>query len=295
MSFFLDDAKTASQALDITLTKRGKAEGSDIPMCGVPFHAYESYLARLIKQGFKVAICEQMEDPKEAKKRGYKAIVKRDVIRLVTPGTITEDTLLDSRKNNYLLCISKINSEIGLAWIDLSTGVFFTQELKSTPATEAAELCTALSRLMPSEILIADSLLENPALFHLLNEYKEKLSVLPQARFNSANAQKKILDFYAVNTLDSFGSFSKSEITSAGILLDYIDNTQRGKMPRIENPVKILCNKIMEIDSATRHNLELLDGGKGSTLISVIDRTVTGSGARMLASRLANPLLDMAE
>ena len=290
---FFDDAITASKALDIALTKRGKADGKDVPMCGVPFHAYESYMAKLMKQGFKVAICEQMEDPAEAKKRGYKAIVRRDVVRLVTPGTITEDTILYSRKNNYLLCVAKINNDFGLAWIDLSTGVFYTQLLEIKEGNEVAELHTAIDRLAPSEILVADTLLQNSDLFHLLNEYKEKLSVLPQARFNSGNAQKRILEFYNVNTLDSFGSFSKSEVTAAGILLDYVENTQKGKMPRIARPVKILSSQYMEIDAATRHNLDLLDGPRGSTLISVLDRTVSGAGARLLANRLANPLLNV--
>lgn len=290
---FFEDAITASKALDIALTKRGKADGKDVPMCGVPFHAYESYMAKLIKQGFKVAICEQMEDPSEARKRGYKSVVRRDVVRLVTPGTITEDTILDSRKNNFLLCLAKINNDFGLAWIDLSTGVFYTQLLENNTGSTAAALHTALDRLAPSEILAADSLLQNPEFFHLLNEYREKLSVLPQARFNSTNAQKKILDFYQVDTLDSFGSFTKPEVTAAGILLDYVENTQKGKMPRIARPVKILSSRYMEIDAATRHNLDLLEGPRGGTLISVLDRTVSGAGARLMASRLANPLLNV--
>ncbi len=292
---FFDDAIKASSALDIALTKRGKAYGEDIPMCGVPFHAYENYLSRLIKQGYKVAICEQMEDPAEAKKRGSKSVVRREVVRLVTPGTITEENLLDSRKNNYLLCVSKINNSMGLAWIDLSTGVFYTEELSIKSGNECAELYGVISRLSPSEILIPDILLQKSDLFHLLNEYKEKLSVLPQARFNSSNAEKRIMDYFNVNTLDSFGSFSKSEITCAGIILDYVENTQKGKMPRISRPVKILCNNFMEIDAATRHNLDLIEGPKGSTLISVIDRTVTGPGARLLNSRLTTPLMDVNE
>ena len=290
---FFEDAITASKALDIALTKRGKADGKDVPMCGVPFHAYESYMAKLMKQGFKVAICEQMENPAEAKKRGYKAIVRRDVVRLVTPGTITEDTILDSRKNNYLLCVAKNGNEFGLAWIDLSTGVFYTRLLEVCPQNEAAQLHTEIDRLSPSEILVSDALLQKPELFHLLNEYKEKLSVLPQARFNSGNAQKRILEFYQVNTLDSFGNFSKTEISAAGILLDYVENTQKGKMPRIARPVKILSSQYMEIDAATRHNLDLLEGPRGATLISVMDRTVSGAGARLLANRLANPLLNV--
>ena len=145
---FFDDAVIASKALDIALTKRGKLDNQDVPMCGVPFHAYESYLAKLIRQGFKVAICEQTEDPKEAKKRGSKSCVRREVIRLVTPGTLTEENLLDSRKNNYLLSIAKIGDSLGLSWLDLSTGDFYTQEQAVKPKTEAMLLSSSLARLM---------------------------------------------------------------------------------------------------------------------------------------------------
>ena len=146
---FFDDAVTASKALDIALTKRGKHEGQDIPMCGVPFHAYESYLAKLIRQGYKVAICEQTEDPKEAKKRGYKSVVRREVIRLVTPGTLTEDNLLDSKRNNFILSLAKLNETLGLSWLDLSTGDFYTQEISLRDKDEAVILSSSLARLSP--------------------------------------------------------------------------------------------------------------------------------------------------
>ena len=295
---FFDDAVIASKALDIALTKRGKLDNQDVPMCGVPFHAYESYLAKLIRQGFKVAIREQTEDPREAKKRGSKSCVRREVIRLVTPGTLTEENLLDSRKNNYLLSIAKIGDSLGLSWLDLSTGDFYTQEQAAKPKTEAMLLSSSLARLMPVEIVVADSFLQTPEIFPVLNEYREKLTVLPQARFNSANAEKRLLDVFKVNTLDAFGSFSRSETTAAGILLDYVENTQKGRIPRVEKPVKIYVHKVMEIDGATRRNLELLEsmiGDKGASLLSVVDRTVTGAGARLLANRIANPLLDIEE
>lgn len=295
---FFDDAVIASKALDIALTKRGKLDNQDVPMCGVPFHAYESYLAKLIRQGFKVAICEQTEDPREAKKRGSKSCVRREVIRLVTPGTLTEENLLDSRKNNYLLSIAKIGDSLGLSWLDLSTGDFYTQEQVVKPKTEAMLLSSSLARLMPVEIVVADSFLQTSEIFPVLNEYREKLTVLPQARFNSANAEKRLLDVFKVNTLDAFGSFSRSETTAAGILLDYVENTQKGRIPRVEKPVKIYVHKVMEIDGATRRNLELLEsmiGDKGASLLSVVDRTVTGAGARLLANRIANPLLDIEE
>lgn len=292
---FFEDAFKASKALDIALTKRGKAFGEDIPMCGVPFHAYESYLAKLIKCGYKVAICEQMEDPSEAKKRGYKAVVRREVVRLVTSGTLTEDSLLEAKKNNYLLCISKNNGEYGFAWADLSTGVFYTRELKTSPDREVFEIYALLSKVMPEEILLSDSLLQNPAFFELFDEYREKLSVLPVARFDYANALKKTFEFYNVQTLDSFGSFSKAEITSMGLVLDYVELTQKGQMPRIMPPVKVQETNFMEIDASTAKNLDLIEGKKNSTLISVIDRTVTGAGGRMLSSRLITPLLNLDE
>ena len=292
---FFDDAKKASDALDIALTRRGEAFGKPVPMCGVPFHAYESYMAKLIKAGYKVAICEQMEDPAEAKKRGYKAVVRREVIRLVTGGTITENSILDARKNNYLLAVSKLKNSFGFAWTDLSTGAFYTQETPTSAATEYAELYSMLSRLSPAEILVADSMLETPDLFRLLNEYREKLTVLPQARFNFDGANKQIKEFYNIETLDAFANFSKAEVMAAGVIIDYIHITQKQKVSRIGRPVKIIGSRFMEIDAATRHNLNLTEGYKGSTLKDVIDRTNFGGGARMLQDRLANPLLDVNE
>lgn len=294
---FLDDAITASKALDIALTKRGKLDNQDIPMCGVPFHAYESYLAKLIRQGFKVAICEQVEDPKEAKKRGYKAIVKREVIRLVTAGTLTEEPLLDAKKNNFLLAIAKVNDSLGLSWLDISTGDFYLQEITLSRREEAVVLAGILSRLNPVETVVSDTYLQNPALFNVFNDYRDQLSVLPQARFNSENAKKRIQDLFKVETLEAFGNFTRSEITAAGVLLDYVENTQKGKIPLISNPVKVTENSIMEIDGATRRSLELVEaltGDKNSCLLGVIDRTVTGAGGRLLASRVANPLKDVA-
>ncbi len=156
---FFDDAVVASKALDIALTKRGKHENADIPMCGVPFHAYESYLAKLIRQGYKVAICEQTEDPKEAKKRGAKSVVSRAVTRLVTAGTLTEDHLLDSRKNNFIMAVLRQNDTLGLAWLDVSTGDFYTQELSLKDKNEGVILSSVLARLNPVEIVVADQFL----------------------------------------------------------------------------------------------------------------------------------------
>lgn len=295
---FFDDAVKASKALDIALTKRGKLDGEDVPMCGVPFHAYEIYLSRLIKKGFKVAICEQMEDLKEAKKRGSKSVVKRDVIRLVTAGTLTEDNLLDARRNNFLLSMTKSGGVLGVSWIDLSTGDFFLEEVSLKDKPEPVVVGSLLSRLNPVEILLPDAYLQSPKLFEVFNEYRKQLSVLPAARFNYENARRRLLNLFKVETLDAFGSFSPAEITAAGALMDYIETTQKGRMPRVEKPVKIYERQLMEIDGAARRSLELLQsssGDKNGSLLSVLDRTVTGAGARMLAGRIAGPLTDPAQ
>lgn len=293
---FLDDAVIASKALDIALTKRGKLDSQDIPMCGVPFHAYESYLAKLIRQGYKVAICEQVEDPKEAKKCGAKSVVKREVIRLVTAGTLTEEPLLDAKKNNFLLTLAKVNDTLGLSWLDISTGDFYLQEVLLKAKDEGVVLAGILSRLNPVETVISDAYLQNPQIFNVLNDYRDQLSVLPQARFNSENAKKRLETVFKVEAVEAFGNFTRAEITAAGVLLDYVENTQKGKIPLISKPVKVTESQIMEIDGATRRSLELVEaltGDKNSCLLGVIDRTVTGAGGRLLASRVSNPLKDI--
>ena len=293
---FLDDAVIASKALDIALTKRGKLDSQDIPMCGVPFHAYESYLAKLIRQGYKVAICEQVEDPKEAKKRGAKSVVKREVIRLVTAGTLTEEPLLDAKKNNFLLTLAKVNDTLGLSWLDISTGDFYLQEVALKAKDEGVVLAGILSRLNPVETVISDAYLQNPQIFNVLNDYRDQLSVLPQARFNSENAKKRLETVFKVEAVEAFGNFTRAEITAAGVLLDYVENTQKGKIPLISKPVKVTESQIMEIDGATRRSLELVEaltGDKNSCLLGVIARTVTGAGGRLLASRVSNPLKDI--
>lgn len=293
---FLDDAVIASKALDIALTKRGKLDSQDIPMCGVPFHAYESYLAKLIRQGYKVAICEQVEDPKEAKKRGAKSVVKREVIRLVTAGTLTEEPLLNAKKNNFLLTLAKVNDTLGLSWLDISTGDFYLQEVALKAKDEGVVLAGILSRLNPVETVISDAYLQNPQIFNVLNDYRDQLSVLPQARFNSENAKKRLETVFKVEAVEAFGNFTRAEITAAGVLLDYVENTQKGKIPLISKPVKVTESQIMEIDGATRRSLELVEaltGDKNSCLLGVIDRTVTGAGGRLLASRVSNPLKDI--
>ncbi len=295
---FFEDAAVAANALDLVLTKRGTYKGKPIPMCGVPFHAYENYLARLIHQGFKVAIAEQTETPQDAKKRSRSALVNREVIRLVTPGTLTEDNLLDARENNYLLCFAVQSDTLGFAWIDLSTGDFFTKSLPLRPRFLGSDIHAVLSRIMPSEIIVSDAALADADVLKTLNFYQDKRTVLPQSRFNTANARKHIESFFNVSTVDSFGSFTDAEISAAGIILDYIESTQIKEKPRIKNIVQKTDAKNMEIDLSTRRNLELissLSGNKKSSLLNSIDLTVTGAGARLFLNRLLNPSLDINE
>ncbi len=287
---FFEDAVAAANALQITLTKRGHHNGDDIPMCGVPIKAYESYLPKLVEKGFKVALCEQMEDPAEAKKRGAKAVVKREVVRLFTAGTITEDSLLDSRQNNFLAAVCESRAQIGVAWLDISTGAFFTQ------ACAPALLPAVLARLNPGEMLVSDRLLNDEQQFETFNDYKAVLTPQPNSRFDSTNAAKRLENLYGVKTLDAFASFSRAEISAAGALVDYVELTQKGKLPRLEIPRQVAEGAALEIDAATRRNLELtltLNGQRKGSLLDVIDRTVSGAGARLLSNWLSAPLTDV--
>ncbi|HUK59023.1 MAG TPA: DNA mismatch repair protein MutS [Stellaceae bacterium] len=288
---FFEDAAKAAAALDITLTKRGRHEGEDIPMCGVPVHAAEAHLLRLIRQGFRVAVCEQMEDPAEARKRGPKAPVKRAVIRIVTPGTLTEDSLLDARRHNYLAALGEAQGLLGLAWLDLSTGDVATQELHER------SLAAALARLAPGEVLVPERVLARPELSEVWSDWRSALTPLPNARFDSENGRKRLEALYGVATLDGFGAFGRAELAAAGALADYVELTQQGKVPLLRPPRRLESGAYMEIDAATRRNLELaeaLSGGRKGSLLSIIDRTVSPAGARLLAAHLAAPLTDPA-
>jgi DNA mismatch repair protein MutS len=289
---FFDDAVKASAALDIALTKRGQHLGEDIKMCGVPVHSHEAYLSRLIRQGFKVAVCEQIEDPAEAKKRGAKSVVERGVVRVITPGTLTEDSLLDARAHNYLCALAEAQGELALAWLDLSTADFAAQPLVP------AQLAAALARLAPGELLVPDRLLAREALKPTLDDWNTVLTPLPSARFDSDNARKRLQTAFNVAVLDSFGTFSRAEVAACGALLDYVELTQAGKRPALTPPRRERADGTMEIDPATRRNLELvrsLDGRREGSLLATVDRTLTGPGARLLTERLAAPLTDRAE
>lgn len=286
---FFEDAVIAAKDLDIVLTKRGKTEGDDIAMCGVPAHAYESYLSRLIQKGHKVAICEQMEDPETAKKRGAKGPLLRDVVRVVTPGTVTEDSLLEARQNNFLIAISpKTGTEIGVAVTDLSTGTFLIE------STDLSGLPSVLARLNPAEIIIPDKLMIEPALYDHLGQWKRKLTPLPLARFDADNGRRRLETAYNVQTLDAFGSFSIAEIRAAGVLMDYIQITQKSALKLLDRPRQLKSSSIMVIDAPTRRSLELhytQSGQRQGSLLETIDKTKTAAGGRLLALQLAAPLM----
>jgi DNA mismatch repair protein MutS len=288
---FFADAVEAARALDIALTKRGRHAGEDIPMCGVPVHAAETYLARLIRHGFRVAICEQMEDPAEAKKRPGKPPVKRGVVRIVTPGTLTEDTLLDARRNNFLAALAESQGGLALGWLDLSTGEFATEALAP------ADIAAALARLAPGEILLPEKLQQRVEFFELFADWKRRLTPLPNARFDSENGRRRLESLLGVKALDAFGAFTRAEIAAAGALVDYVDLTQQGRLPALQPPRHVGSGAFMAIDPATRRNLELaetLSGERAGSLLAAIDRSVTGAGARLLAEHLAAPLTEIA-
>jgi len=287
---FFEDAEKAAAVLDIALTRRGKHLGDDIPMCGVPVHSHENYLNRLIRYGHRVALCEQMEDPAAARKRGAKSVVERAVVRIITQGTLTEDSLLNSRRHNYLAALAESGQKQALAWIDVSTGTFCTQPLSGRG------LDAALARIEPGELLVSDVLAGRPDLKEILRDWRDVLNLQPAIRFDSGTGSRRLEGLYGVRALDAFGDFSRAELAAAGALVDYIDLTQKGKTPRLERPVRILEDSAMAIDAATRRNLELtstLNGEYEKSLLWLMDETVTGPGARLLASYLAHPLTDI--
>jgi DNA mismatch repair protein MutS len=293
---FFDDAEVASRALGIVLTKRGKHLGRDIPMCGVPIERADEYLHRLIALGHRVAVCEQLEDPALARKRGAKSVVRRDVVRLVTPGTLTEDSLLDAKANNFLLAVARARASadedrFALAWIDMSTGEFRVAEC------ERATLAAEIARIEPGEIVVSDTLYGD----HELAPYLRSLpAVTPLTRdvFDGATAERRLAAFFAVATTAAFGAFSRLELTAAAAVVTYVERTQLGKRPPLAPPAREAAGATLVIDQATRSNLELvrtLGGERRGSLLAAVDRTVTAAGTRLLAQRLAAPLTDPAE
>ena len=295
---FFEDAEIASRALGIVLTKRGKYLGKDVPLCGVPVVRADEYLHRLIALGHRVAVCEQLEDPAEARKRGAKSVVRRDVTRLVTPGTLTEDTLLDASRNNYLLAVARTrlssageDAHFALAWIDISTGEFRVTEC------DRASLSAEIARLEPGEIIVSDGLFSEA---DLAGYWRSLPAVTPLARdvFDTATAERRLTSFFAVATSEAFGTLTRLELTAAAACVTYVERTQIGKRPPLSPPLRESAGASMAIDQATRSNLELmrtLAGDRRGSLLDAIDRTVTAAGSRMMTQRLAAPLTDPAQ
>jgi DNA mismatch repair protein MutS len=280
---FFDDARAASATLDIALTSRGEHDGRPIPMCGVPVHAAEGYLARLIKAGHRVAIAEQTESPEAAKARGgSKTLVARDIVRFVTAGTLTEDSLLDSWASNMLVALASVGDAIGVAAADISTGYF--ELLTVSPGALEAEL----ARLAASEIVVADGF--DSALFEAI--------IRPRSDFDSAAGEVSLKQHFALPTLEAIGSLTRAELAAAGGLIAYLAHVGQGKMPFLKLPVRRDVHEHLLIDQATRDSLEINSaskGGRAGSLLAEIDRTITGAGARQLAADLAAPLMDKAK
>jgi len=293
---FFDDASEASRALGITLTKRGQHLGQDIPMCGVPVHAADDYLQKLILRGYRVAVCEQVEDPAEAKKRGSKSVVRRDVVRLVTPGTLTEEKLLSPTESNYLMALARIRgsaeAQFALAWIDISTGVFRLAE------TTLTRLLADIWRIDPREVIVADSLFHDEELKAVFDVLGRVAVPQPAVLFDSATAEGRVARYFGVSTLDGFGTFSRVEMAAAAAAVAYVEKTQIAERPPLGLPERESAASTLFIDPATRANLELtktLSGERDGSLLHAINRTVTGGGARLLAERLMSPLTDPAK
>ena len=286
---FFDDAVAAAQALDIALTRRGKHNGEDIPMCGVPVRAAEAYLPRLTRLGFKVAICNQSELPDEARRRGAKAVVRREVDQVVTQGTLTAESLLDGRRANYLAALASIGGRFAIGWLDVSTGEF------NVAPSDLAGLESHLARIAPGELLIPEPVLQNPDLFEFLGAWKSALTPQPPSLFDSETAKRRLKELHGVSALDAFGPLGRAELSASGALVAYVELTQKGRLPRLAPPRLLRPGSRLAIDAASLRNLELvttLSGERQGSLSAVIDRTLTGAGARLLCDRLTAPLTE---
>jgi DNA mismatch repair protein MutS len=288
---FFDDAKAAAACLDIALTARGEYDGAPVPMCGVPIHAAEAYLARLIKGGHRVAIAEQIESPAEAKKRGAKSVVNRAIVRIVTAGTLTEEALLDARAANWLVAVAPVGDRCGVAAADVSTGRFEVASV--TPAALDAEL----ARLAPSEIITCA-----PEKAEALEDAASapafagaQINSRPRGTFDSLAAERQLKARWGLGAADGF---DRAALAAAGGMLAYLDEVGRDQLPFLRAPVPVATSHHMMIDASTRESLELVcaqGGGRAGSLLHAVDRTVTGAGARLLAADVAAPLMQRGE
>ena len=287
---FFDDAKIASQVLGIALTKRGRINDADIPMCGVPFHAAQSYLSRLIKQGFKVAIAEQLDSSAEEMKN--QKIFKRDVVRIITPGTIIEESLLDSKNNNNLLSIFFVKGDLSLSWVDMTTGGIKVEKIDGQNYKQ--DLFESIHRIEPGEIILTEELKQSNLFSKLLKNFDKKISVVPEVYFDLINNTEKIKKYFGQKNKFIIDA-RNSDIAAVGGLLNYIELTQKKNIPNISEIELIDKKNSMQVDMFSMRSLEIFaknDGSKKGSLIEVIDYTKTATGARLLREFLKAPLLD---
>jgi len=286
---FFNDAIVASDVLGIALTKRGQHQDEAIPMCGVPFHASDNYLEKLVKAGHKVAICEQLESPQEAKKRGNKSVVRREVVRIITSGTIIDDPMLNAKDANYLAAIATYEGRVCLAWVEITTGEFSFSSIVSSA------LSAELARLQPSEIIIGEKLIQDDDIKAAVQDYRSRISLRADSLFAPARAETIICDFYGLQSLTGIAAMQKHEISAIGVLIDYLRHTHKHNLPRLTLPKAIVSSYFMTIDAATRRNLEIdcdQAGNKRGSLRGVLDKTSTAGGGRLLGYYLAFPLTD---
>jgi len=282
---FLDDAEKTSDILGIALTHRGEIDGEPIPMCGVPVHAVQNYLARLIKAGHKVAICEQSESPESFKKRGGKGPLPRDVVRVITSGTLVEDGLLDAGQNNFLAAIGRVGTAFAVAWTDMSTGGIWVQN------SDQGGIEAVLARLYVAEFVYPDDLREFVRGF----EQSKVGAAQPSSFFDHRKAEAGICAAYQIATLDGFGTFSPEMLSAAGGLIAYLQKTQLDQMPYLQPLKAISSDAFMVIDAAAQKSLELIKTTtqtRVGSLLHSVDRTCTSGGARLLMQRVSAPLAD---
>ena len=282
---FYEDAIIASKILGLVLTHR-----QDAPMCGIPYHAYETYLSKLVNSGYRIAICEQIETPEEAKKRGNKGPVERNIVRIVTSGTLVEESLLSSKSNNYLLSIIRENDNIGFAYADVSSGMFFVE------ISNIKDINSIITKINPSEIICLDSLCNDIEILNKLEQYKSILHILPNIKFNNTSAIEKLTRFYNIKFIESFGSFPQCVIKAASVIVDYISNMYSSVKLSLLPPKFVNSSEYMNLDSFTQRSLELITtqtGNKQGSLLSCLDCTKTSQGARMLSRWITSPLTNI--
>ena len=287
---FFEDAVVAAPILGIVLTKRGKTNNNElIPMCGVPFHSADIYFTKLIKSGYKLAVCEQMETPIEAKKRGNKSVVRREVTKIITNGTLIQESMLTNEYSQYLMSIHIHNNRIYIAYADIATGKLFISEFAKT------DLTNELARIQPSEIILSDHLYVLAGLKEYLKPYKSKLTIRANSLFTIPRLSEKIKEFYGIISLKSLTELDENQIITVGSLLEYVSYTHKALLPRIEKPEKIISNHYLEIDSSTRKNLELnisISQDQKKSLLGLLDNCLTSMGKRLLQNYLIYPLID---